>query len=78
MTDYYHRLAQKLKKKVKVEVVLWFSILLYNIKVRFQHDYLIMLCKSFSINHFKSSHILINKELAEQVATAENKKKHPF
>jgi hypothetical protein len=32
-------------KIVKVEVVLLFSILLYNLKVRFQHDYLIMLCK---------------------------------
>ena len=37
-----------------------------------------MLCKSFSINHFKSSHMLINKEHVEQVETDENKKKHPF
>jgi hypothetical protein len=37
-----------------------------------------MLCKSFSINHFKSSHILINKELVEQVATEENEKETPI
>jgi hypothetical protein len=73
--DWYRNLK---KRKVKVEVVLWFSILVCNLKVRFQHDYLIMLCKSFSISHFKSYHILINKELVEQVATDENKKKHPF
>ena len=69
---------RNLKNRVKVESVLWFSILLCNIKSRFQHDYLIMLCKSFSISHLKNSHILINKELVEQVATGENKKRHPF
>ena len=69
---------RSLKNRVKVEVVLWFSILLCNLKVRFQHDYLIMLCKSFSINHFKSSHILITKELVEQVATEENEKETPI
>ena len=72
--DWY----RKFKIKVMVESVLWFSILFCNIKVRFQHDYLIMLCESFSISHFKSSHILINKELVELVATEENKKKHQF
>jgi hypothetical protein len=37
-----------------------------------------MLCKSFSISHLKNSHILINKDLVEQVATEENIKETPI
>jgi hypothetical protein len=72
--DWY----RNLKNRIKVEVVLWFSIFLCNLKVRFQHDYLIMRCKSFSVNHFRSSHILINKEVVEQVVTEGNEKETPI